>query len=74
MVYAHGGFANGMPKNLLVVPSVAPWKVPLSRTTVGDAAMQPKCAIKTPSTRSERRTMSVLNTSLSTQANGEVVA
>lgn len=58
-VCTYGGFANGMPKNLLVTPSVTPWKVPLSRVTVGPlavgaATMQPKRATKTLSARSER--------------------
>jgi hypothetical protein len=33
----HGGFANGIPKNLDTFPDAAPVKVPASRTTVGAA-------------------------------------
>ena len=36
-VGTYGGFANGIPRNLLVLPSEAPEKTPLSRVTVGVA-------------------------------------
>ena len=35
MKWAYGGLAKGIPRNLFVVPSRAPTKVPLSSVTEG---------------------------------------
>ena len=52
---AHGGFPNGMPKNLSTTPSEVPMKVPSSSWTEGSARFEAGTATAAPTTKGTKQ-------------------